>query len=395
VTRKLISLALVCGVFLFAACSDSPAAPQGVWPASSVPAFQFLPGGAMAVEGVVGPGALYGLYRPAAWNGVLVLYAHGYVEPGTPLVLPTESPQIAQLRDGLLQLGFAVAMSSFSETGFAVADGAIRTHHLRGLFNASFGPPQHTLLMGHSLGGMVAIKLAETYPGVYAGALPICTFAGGSKRQLEYISEVRAAFDYFFPGVLPGELFAMPDGIDFNQVAVSVVTAMAGDPTAAATFAAVDQLHLPTDPAEIAPATVAALRYQIVGTNDVMARTRRVPVDNATTVYTIGGTPHPGLNAGIERFSSTPDARNYLRRNYEPTGRLSIPVLTVHTSRDPDTPVFHQLDYAARVAAAGRSDQLAQWVIPRFGHCAITEAEHVAALTHLVGWILSGNKPSI
>lgn len=390
-TTKLLTLAVACGTI--AGCYDSPTASIDPRPAAPAPAFQLLPGGAMAVEGVVGPGALYGLYRPAVWNGMLVVYAHGYVDPAMPVTLPTTSPAILQLRDGLLQLGFAVALSSFSETGFAVADGVIRTHQLNGLFEASFGNPVRTILMGHSLGGIIAIKLAETRPDVYAGALPICTFAGGSSRQLRYISDVRAVFDYFFPGVLPGSLFAMPEGVDFSQVAASVVAAMTADPIAAATFAAVDQLHFPTDPAEIGLATLGALRYQIVGTNDLMDRTRRVPVDNATTVYTIGGVPYAPLNAGIERFSSTPDARNYLRRNYEPTGRLNIPMLTVHTTRDPDTPVFHQADYAATVAAAGSADYLAQWVIPRFGHCAITESEHVAALTQLVTWIVTGSKP--
>jgi pimeloyl-ACP methyl ester carboxylesterase len=364
---------------------------------SSAPAHNLLPSGAVAVEGTIGPGALYGLYRPPVWNGILVLYAHGYEEPGTPRQLPTADPSILLVRNGLLELGFAVAMSSFSESGFALQDGEQRTHQLRGLFTSRLGQPSHTILMGHSLGGMVALKLAEKHPGVYDAALPICTFPGGSVLQFEYLANMRAVFDYFFPGVLPGGVYDVPAGLDFATQVVPAVTAAfaTADPLLVAAFASVDQLQLQfSTPEELVTATLRALRYQIVGTRDLLQRTNsRIPVDNTGTVYTIGGIPHPGLNAGIERFSSAPNARNYLLRNYEPTGRLGIPVLMLHTTGDPDTPVFHLPVYEATVATAGRSDQLVQRIFDRFGHCTITPEEHVAALNDLATWMATGVKP--
>ena len=65
------------------------------------------------VEGQVGPGALYALDMPAAWNGDLVVYAHGIVDPVLPVALPSSQDHFAILRNALMDRGFAVASSSF------------------------------------------------------------------------------------------------------------------------------------------------------------------------------------------------------------------------------------------------------------------------------------------
>jgi hypothetical protein len=66
VSRALI-MALFPGVLtLVLACSDNPAGPAADQPpvAASVTA-----GGPQVLKGEIGPGALYGLYLPADWNG--------------------------------------------------------------------------------------------------------------------------------------------------------------------------------------------------------------------------------------------------------------------------------------------------------------------------------------
>jgi poly(3-hydroxybutyrate) depolymerase len=128
------------------------------------------------VDGSVG-GSLYRLVRPANWNGRLVLYAHGFVPSDAPVALPPKGSLLISL---LAPQGFAVAYSSFSENGWAVQDGAERTHQLLGIFSARFGRPERVYITGVSMGGLIAIKLSETHSNIYAGALPAGAVAGGA-----------------------------------------------------------------------------------------------------------------------------------------------------------------------------------------------------------------------
>jgi hypothetical protein len=83
------------------------------------------------IDGSFGPGALYRLVRPANWNGILLLYAHGYVSPELPVAIPPDAEDVIA---ALAPQGIAVAVSSFSENGWAVKDGTQRTHQLLGIF---------------------------------------------------------------------------------------------------------------------------------------------------------------------------------------------------------------------------------------------------------------------
>jgi pimeloyl-ACP methyl ester carboxylesterase len=346
--------------------------------------------------GETGPGSTYALFVPHDWNGDLVVYAHGYVMPQLPVGLP----DIATLRDAFGANHYAVAYSSYSENGFDLKDGSQRTHQLRGLFTAQFGRPDHTYIIGHSLGGAITMYLAEKYPQHYAGALPMCGFVGGSKAEVNYIGNVRILFNVFYPGVLAGTTADVPPALQWNTATQNaIVAAITANPTGAAVISQVNQTAVPIASAgELGPSIINALAFQIFGTNDLTARTHgHVPFDNATTVYT---SPNPTLasalalvNATAERYSSPPDAANYLEKYFEPTGDLQIPTLTLHTTRDPVVPVWHEPIYAAKALAAGTSANLVQRSINRFGHCTFTGAETMQAFADLVAWVEHGVRP--
>jgi pimeloyl-ACP methyl ester carboxylesterase len=165
---------------------------------------------ATVVEGRTGPGSLYALYVPRAWNGDAVYYAHGVRPPLAPITLDDQD-NFFEVRDALGALGYAFAYSSFSENGLAIKDGAQRTHQLRGLLASTIGrPPRRNYLAGYSLGALVALQMAERFPGQYDGALTMCGMVGGTPLQVQYIGDVRALFDWFYPGVLPGDVNAVP-----------------------------------------------------------------------------------------------------------------------------------------------------------------------------------------
>ena len=96
------------------------------------------------------------------------------------------------------------------------------------------------------------------------------------------------------------------------------------------------------------------------------------------------------VNAGVGRFVAQPGGIQYLDDYYRPHGTLSIPLLTLHTTMDPDVPFFHEAALAKTVAAARSSKWRAQQSVQRYGHCNVTPAEVILTLGRLVNWTEHG-----
>jgi pimeloyl-ACP methyl ester carboxylesterase len=364
----------------------------------------------MHFEGEVGPGSTYAIDVPAAWHGSLVLYAHGLVNADLPLVPPSQLPEYAVVRNALLAGGFAVAASSYSSNGWALDDAVRRTHQLSGLFADTVGEPRRTFLMGASMGALVAVKLAETHPKQYDGALAMCGPLGGALAQVQYVADARVIFDHYFPGVLPGTPFWVPAGTSFlsplepggpSPLFVSVVAALAADPAATIRWAAAANLPF-NDMAELANSALFVIGSSLRATNDLIARVNgKLPYDNSEVEYVVDATADPVLNAFLSavlnqyvaRYDADRAALNYYDRNYTPSGRIGVPVVTLATTRDPWIPALHEALFADAVAAAGRSHLLAQMPINRWGHCSFTVPEAQAAFATLVQWVETGVKP--
>lgn len=382
--------------FLSLDCSKHPLAPRAAHddaPTGVASTMRHVKATQGHIEGVYGPGARYGIDVPENWNGDLVVFAHGYRSPGEPVDLGDPGP----LRDRLLELGYAFAYSSYSENGYALKDGAQRTHQLRGIFVSHCGRPERTYLVGRSLGGIVCQKLIEEHPGQYDGALLVAGVLGGTRAELEYISNVRVLFDYFYPGVLPGSLLELPPGVDFMSLVPSIVGAVSANPQNLVAMANVDQCGIAfASFPELVDSVIQALGFQFVGLDDFLERTHGHSMfDNSRTIYT--GPLDPALladlNTRVARHTSTPDADHYLARYYEPHGGLRVPALTLHTSRDPVVPLFHEERYGGRVDPTGASF-LVQRTVVRHGHNVFETAELVSAFEHLVLWAEDGVRPA-
>src|SRR5260370_29822860 len=66
----------------------------------------------------VSNGAQYAMFVPAAWNGRLVLWAHGFVDPAAPITLPYAQPSagtpcVPPSLQWLPAGGYRVAYSSY------------------------------------------------------------------------------------------------------------------------------------------------------------------------------------------------------------------------------------------------------------------------------------------
>jgi pimeloyl-ACP methyl ester carboxylesterase len=351
------------------------------------------------VDGSTGPGSVYRLIRPTNWNGILLLYAHGYVSKDLPVAIPPDALLVASL---VVPRGFAVAISSFSENGWVVDDGTQRTHQLLGLFTSKFGNPARVYVAGASMGGLIAIRLAETWPGQFAGLLPACAVAGGLTRQYDYVLNVRVLFDLFYPGVLPGTAIDVPAGLDAVQdIITPAIAAMTVNPAGAAAIAAIAQTPVPfASGAEllqsIATALVGAASYpEIVGLTHGQAY-----FDNTATQYTgaLSAAALAFINGNVQRFPGSPAGQKSLEHSYTPTGDLQIPALTLSTFRDPVIPGFHRSVYGQAVAATGNADLLVQRSVAGtasgYGHCTFTPQELTQAFLDLVLWGEFGVKPT-
>ena len=360
---------------------------------------------AIADTGQTGPGSTYGLFVPTNWNGDAVFYAHGFKDISDPISLPTKD-SAEKFRDRLGAEGYAVAWSSYSENGFAVKDGIQRTHQLRGLLASRAGKPARSYLAGTSLGGVVALALAEQHPDQYDGALTMCGFVGGSRMQIDYIANTRVLFDWFYRDVLPGDAISMPPETTLNEIIGKAYAAILARPDKAFLITQISQTPIPfANNTELVTSLLNVIGFHARGMNDLIDRTHGHNLfDNSATVYTGSAAVPAGVLAalngqvdgmpGVERFVSTPDAEAYVNKYYEPTGKLAIPVLSIHTTRDPSVPFQHQAVLRKKVADAGASSMLHTRPIPRYGHCTFNTDEMLTGVKDLATWAQTGVAPT-
>jgi pimeloyl-ACP methyl ester carboxylesterase len=339
---------------------------------------------------VSGSGALWEIDKPARWNGDLVVYLHGYSNPADRIALPNNGP----IRDSLVAMGFAVAASSFASNGYAVREGVQDSRRLSEIFATRFGRPQHTYLLGQSLGGLIGMILSQRHPQDYDGSLLVCGIVGGSDDEIQYVGDIRVLFDAVYPGVLPGGLEHPPVVTDINaQVIRPVVAAIQQNPQGVGIVQSLARHPLAgASSQEVVNSLVTVLGFSMQGGADLFERTHRQSYfDNAGWRYASPALPASiveDVNARVARYTATPEANAFLARFGEPQGAFRIPVIALHTSRDPVVPVFHE-DLLAQV---GAGPMLLQHRVERYGHCTFSVGELMSEFSELVAWASSRHK---
>ena len=343
-------------------------------------------------DGVLAHGALYRVCFPAAWNGDLVVYAHGYVRPDQPIALPADEIGGQSIAATVNGLGYAYATTSYRANGLvgpeATEDIAELETTVRNLYRPD---PVRTLVVGVSEGGLVAALAAERHPDQFDGALAACGPVGSLRRQLDYFEDFRVIFDYLFPGVIPGAPVQVPAEVTAHWddvYAPAVVAALFLRPSAARELIAVTGAPVASDNlSDIAATAVGILWYNVVGSANAQARLGGQPYDNATRVYS-GSDDDGALNAGVARFTADPAAIT-AEGEFETTGQLTVPVVTLHTTGDPIVPVAQESLYVHKVIQAGATARLSQITITRYGHCTFQASELLTAFSILTGKLTS------
>ena len=366
---------------------------------------------ASIINGETGPGSLYALYMPRTWNGSVIYYAHGIRDVLQPVGLQNQDGFFT-VRDQLGGLGFAVAYSSFSENGYAIEDAVRRMHQLRGLFVSQFGQPTRSFVVGHSLGALASMELAERFPGQYDGVVPICGVVGGTQKQLDYVVNVRTLFDFFYPGLLPGTPNAPVPGYAIDLAKQQqIIGAVMANPIGMLVIASTAQTPLEfTNSAQIVESLLNALAYHARGADNVLSFTNgKFPAGNVGVTYEPRIDLPPGAllpqalllaklaeaNNGVARFEADPSAAAWATKNFTPSGALPLPTITVHNRWDRLVPNFHEKLLYDAVVGAGATNMLVQRSSPAwgYGHCSMPPAAQIQAITDLATWVETGVKP--
>jgi dienelactone hydrolase len=372
------------------------------------------------VTGTLPNGTVWVADVPSSWNGVLVLYSHGFGPP-----LPANAPNDAT-RAALLDLGYALAGSSYDPNGswWALNTAVSDQFATIDAVTAAALPeePDRVLAFGTSMGGLVSALEAEHGAGIIDGALSTCGLVAGAIHLNNYqLDATYAIARLLMPAPGPKLVnFANPgEGAASGAALTAAVQAAQATPEGRARLALVFALlniapvapGLPAPASNDAAAVEAAQyasavqsfpvlnfvqfgRYWIelaAGGNGSWTRGEDFAQllahssyhDVVRTLYRESGLDLKAdlamLNAGAT-VAADPVAIGSLEETSVPTGRLAVPHLTMHTTADPLVPVQHESAYAAVVRRAGSNHLFRQAYVDRWGHCTFTPAELVAGL---------------
>lgn len=341
-------------------------------------------------------GGLYRMEIPDAWNGELVLWAHGHVPSSGAegAVLRAVDPP---MREALISRGFAWAASSYRCNGYVPGQGLIDTLLLKDLLPGLTGaaPPRRTYLFGASMGGHAALVGAHVWPDAVDGTLAICPAA---PEMMDFFSAVGAAAE-----VITG-ITASRDTLAAD---IARMTEALGTPPAYTDLGrrlASIQIHLSGGPR---PFAMEGLERRLIpnitpgldGLVNPVSPWHQM-MSNAGVTYRIDealGLAATDLNSRVRRKATEPglrDASGPYRELVSFDGRIERPMLTMHTTGDFTTPVSLQQDLRRAVAAAGRERWLVQRLYRAAGHCTFTADEVSAAIDDLVSWVRGGATPA-
>ena len=104
-----------------------------------------------------------------AWNGDLVVYAHGYVAFNEDVVITRDQlslPDGPSIPEIVNALGFAFATTSYSVNGLAVRQGLSDLLDVVEIFGAMHDEPERVYLVGPSEGGVItALEQSPAWHG--------------------------------------------------------------------------------------------------------------------------------------------------------------------------------------------------------------------------------------
>lgn len=351
---------------------------------------------------------------PDNWNGTLLLHSHGYLPSFVPF--PNPAPTIATIPAAaeLLDLGYAVAASSYADKGWALPTAPQdQVDSLQAAIEAIGTEPDVVLAYGTSMGGLVTAQLAEHAEDVIDGAMPTCGIVAGGADLNNYQLDGAHAVNELLAGggiqiadyATQGDAFAASAAL---QAAVTSATT-ADTPEARARVALAAALFQ-LDPSDLAGIIgfVTPARFDLItaaggesGWNEGVDYERLFSESpyyrRVAAMYRDAGL---SLRTDLKTLTDTADipfneeAVESMLGHSQPNGDLQMPVLSIHTTYDPLVPAEHEDEYADDVHSQRNRPLLRQAFVDRPGHCSFTSAELVAGVKVLEERVDTGRWPS-
>jgi hypothetical protein len=382
------------------------------------------------VTGTLANGTTWVAEYPKSWNGTLVLYSHGYGA-----LTAADAPD-SETEAALLSQGYALAGSSFDPNGSewalntAVSDqfGALTAVETSVLPHV----PAHVIAFGTSMGGLVSALEAQDGAGRIDGALTTCGVVAGGVNLNEYQLDGEYAIAQLL-GNPDTPLVGLND--DSAESTADALTADAGQAQGSAAgqarlALAMAFLNVPAwDPDDYAPAPAGqpaaeeAAQYQALtsgsynaidfmiggresleqaaggqagfdaGTNFAAAFAASPQAAEVKALYKDAGLNLPADLATLTahaNIKASPQALASLRASSDPTGKLAVPELDLHTVGDNLVPVQQENYYAAQVGQTGSGGLLRQAYTESPGHCNFSVSEQVAGIAAVLKRVTSG-----
>ncbi len=395
-----------------AAADDAAAARPAEFgpPPAAVDCPAELPATAHCLGGRDGAGAFYLIAMPAAWSGVLVLHAHGGPTLGPPKVERTRED--LKRWAVMVKAGYAWAGSTYRDGGVQVHAAAEDTERLRRLFVHDVAVPRVTVLHGQSWGASVAAIEAETFtrdpdtgrPPYDAVLLTSGVLAGGT-RAYDFRLDLRVVYEAVCANHPRADeptyplWRGLPEGSTMTHAELErrVDDCLGIDrPAAARTPAQARRLKTVLDVVHVPERTLLAhLAWATWHFQDI-ARYRTgggSAFGNIGAVYA-GSDDDAGLNARVARYHADPAAVARFGADTDPTGRIPVPVLTVHAIDDPEAFVEMDSTFRDTMRHAGTDDHLVQTFTSDHEHSYLTDPAYPALMAALLAWAAGGAKPT-
>lgn len=297
-------------------------------------------------------------------------------------------------------------------------EGLEDVRNLASHFRDEVARPDRTILVGVSLGSVVALKTIERGTGQFDGAICACAIGAGASRSWDASGDLLLAYDVVFgmPSAW-GAVGDVRDDLDFETEALPKLLAEVSNP---ANFPAFEFARLvagvpgrgilvPAPPAFFPGWVFSSFFYALEARAELERRAFGPFVQNLDREYSLTaaergylgalGVPPAFIDGWLARMNASRTlaganhARNYVAHNADYSGAIKKPVLMLHTIIDPVVPVSQQHAYAATVAAAGRDAWLAQAFTNGNGHCAFTGPQILTTLAAFDAWLTAGVRP--